>query len=67
MAHGHFPERDIAQLRRLLDDACKGIAAAEAALAHHSRPEARLTAINFPSKKRSSAKPLVYGASGGTE
>ncbi|MBO9099097.1 MULTISPECIES: hypothetical protein [unclassified Rhizobium] len=48
MAHGHFPERDIAQLRRLLDDACKGIAAAEAALAHHSRPEARLTAINFP-------------------
>ncbi len=48
MANSSFLEREIAPLRRLLDDACKGIAAAEAALAHHSRPDARLMAVNFP-------------------
>lgn len=48
MPHGPFFERDIASLRRLQDDAFKGVQAAEAVLFDHSKPEARLTAINFP-------------------
>jgi predicted nucleic acid-binding Zn-ribbon protein len=48
MAHGPSLERDIGALRRLLDDAFKGMRAAEAALLCHSKPDARLTVINFP-------------------
>jgi hypothetical protein len=48
MSDGPSFERDIGPLRRLLDDALKGMQAAEVALLHHSAPDARLTAINFP-------------------
>lgn len=48
MPQGPSFERDIGALRRLLDDAFKGMRAAEAVLLCHSKPEARLTVINFP-------------------
>lgn len=48
MPHGPSFEHDIGALRRWLEDAFNGIRAAEAVLARHSAPDARLTAINFP-------------------
>lgn len=48
MPHSPSFERDIGPLRRRLDDALKGMRAAEAVLLHHSEPDARLTVINFP-------------------
>ena len=48
MSHAPLFERDIGLSQRMLDDASKGMQAAEALLFHHSKPDAQLTAINFP-------------------
>lgn len=51
MPHSPSFDRDVGAFQHLLDDAFKGMRAAETVLFHHSRPDARLTAINFPQEE----------------
>lgn len=51
MSDARSLEGDVAALQHLQDNVFEGMRVAEAVLLHHSKPDARLTAINFPSEE----------------